>query len=1141
MSKQPLPDLQEREKALDPTQSFIVQAPAGSGKTSLLIQRYLTLLAGVKTPEALIAITFTRKAAQEMRTRVLEALQSAKTHQNKPPQDAYAQKNWALAQAALKRDADMGWQITQHPHRLKIMTIDAFCADLVRQMPLLSHLFTQLNIAENPTTDYESAATAFINTLDEGSETAEALQHLLEHLDNNLSKVHRLLVDMLAQRDQWLPYIAPDYNDLPHLRKQLEKNLENLLTEKLASCRKHFPTAQIGQLLELIDFACSNLAKVDQEDDIAERLKNCQALEDLPEADRHNHPQWQTIAEFLLTKSGTWRKNVTYKLGFPPSTQGENKEEKAHLKAMKAYMKTLLTSLEPETALQTALTESRLCPYPKYQDSQWTILCTLLKVLPALVAHLALVFREKNNTDFCEIALAAQQALGTHETPSDLALALDYSIQHILVDEFQDTSSTQYRLLEKLIEGWQNEDGHTLFLVGDPMQSIYRFRQAEVNLFLRTRSHGIAGIQPTSLTLSTNFRATDALIQWTNHTCQKIFPAQDDFDTSAIAFSPSSAAADKAASKTFTECKAFTDKSQENAHLVATIKTAQTSSPEGSIAILVRSRTHLQSLLPALKQANISYQGIDIEYLGEHSVVRDLFALTQALFNPLDRTAWLAILRAPWCGLTLADLYEIAKHTPIDRSIYSSIMHPDLPLSQDAINRLTRITPILAWTIKQRARQNTALWIQGCWHALGGPACLTQPHEFEDASNYFALLVSLEQTGPLTDLELLSIQLDRLYAKPITGSKMPVQIMTIHRAKGLEFDTVILPALEAKPRANTQPLLLWEERHQANDHELLMTPIHSLTTPEATDPIYQYLRYHAQQKDSHETTRLLYVAMTRARQALHLLATIQADQKGQVNPAYGSFLSHLWPALSEDFTTKALHVDTSPTKAVISSFNPIQHTQPNLSRLTTNWQHPVTYRLPQSDQQTAQRANNLVYPPTSLAQHIGTIIHQCLEKLSLIDNPSFEKVWESLKQHCSQYLKAVGISGEELHQALTTAQQAIRNTLQDSRGLWILSPNHQAARSEYHLTIQQGPKTQRMIIDRTFIDETNTRWIIDYKITPIQPEQNLDAFSQQQAALHQSQLQTYTQAFISLENHPIKTALYFPLNAFWIKVPNDQK
>src|SRR6185369_11151885 len=124
-------------------------------------------------------------------------------------------------------------------------------------------------------------------------------------------------------------------------------------------------------------------------------------------------------------------------------------------------------------------------PDERYSDEQWETLGAILELLPRAAAHLKLVFAERGETDFTEVAQGAVRALGTAESPTDLLLALDTRIRHILVDEFQDTSYSQWELLEKLTSGWEKGDGRTLFLVGDPMQSIYRFREANVALFLR--------------------------------------------------------------------------------------------------------------------------------------------------------------------------------------------------------------------------------------------------------------------------------------------------------------------------------------------------------------------------------------------------------------------------------------------------------------------------------------------------------------------------------------------------------------------------------------------------------------------------------------------------------------------------------
>src|SRR6202158_4379566 len=130
-----------------------------------------------------------------------------------------------------------------------------------------------------------------------------------------------------------------------------------------------------------------------------------------------------------------------------------------------------------------------------------------VSVLTLAVAELQIAFRENGRVDFQELLIRASRALGNADSPTDLALALGHRIQHILVDEFQDTSYTQFELLEKLTAGWEPDDGRTLFLVGDPMQSIYRFRQADVSLFLKARLNGVGGLRLEPLTLRVNFRS----------------------------------------------------------------------------------------------------------------------------------------------------------------------------------------------------------------------------------------------------------------------------------------------------------------------------------------------------------------------------------------------------------------------------------------------------------------------------------------------------------------------------------------------------------------------------------------------------------------------------------------------------------
>jgi len=308
-------------------------------------------------------------------------------------------------------------------------------------------------------------------------------------------------------------------------------------------------------------------------------------------------------------------------------------------------MRQILEKLQGYPAFLENLAMMRACPPQIYHDEQWVIVNALIQLLPVLTAELSLVFQETGKVDFIEITLAALKALGEPDSPTDLALGLDYKIRHILVDEFQDTSLSQFRLIEQLTAGWQLNDGRTLFLVGDPMQSIYRFRQAEVGLFIRAKQRGVGEITLKSLHLTANFRSDPKIVTWINTVFKDKFPIQDDITASAVAFR-NSLAIKMESLNTGAELH-FVTLETEAEMIAALIKTLQAEDPASSIAILVRSRTHLQQILPRLRKIGIKYQGADLELLTDQPVVQDLLSLTRALLHLGDRIAWLALLRMP--------------------------------------------------------------------------------------------------------------------------------------------------------------------------------------------------------------------------------------------------------------------------------------------------------------------------------------------------------------------------------------------------------------------------------------------------------------------------------------------------------------
>ena len=198
-----VPDVAERARALDPRASFIVEAPAGSGKTELLIQRYLALLARVERPEEIAAITFTIKAAGEMRHRIVEALRLARA--GAAAASPHEARTRELARAALERNDALGWKLEESAERLRVQTIDALCASLTRQMPVLSGFGAQPEVVEDASALYREAARNLLGALEDADDDAAGdVAQLLRHVDNNAAEAEKLVAGMLERRDHWI-------------------------------------------------------------------------------------------------------------------------------------------------------------------------------------------------------------------------------------------------------------------------------------------------------------------------------------------------------------------------------------------------------------------------------------------------------------------------------------------------------------------------------------------------------------------------------------------------------------------------------------------------------------------------------------------------------------------------------------------------------------------------------------------------------------------------------------------------------------------------------------------------------------------------------------------------------------------------
>jgi ATP-dependent helicase/nuclease subunit A len=1014
-------DAKEREAALDVRRSFIVQAPAGSGKTELLVRRFLKLLSLVEKPEEILAITFTKKAAAEMRRRVLEKL----------PDPA------GIA------------------HRLRIQTIDALCAALTRQMPVLARFGGQPEIVEDASDLYLEAATRVL------ADFNPATEKLLRHLDNDTGRATALVAGMLRSRDRWLRKTgaAPT-------RAELEAALLSERARLLARARSLYP----------------------------------QASEDL--------------AKELLTREFTWRKKHP-----------------------------LAQSLSQDRELGEPLREAleALCKLPpaKYSEAQWEALEAILALLFPAVSHLKLLFSESGQADFTEFAHGALRALGSVDDPSDLLLSLDGKISHILVDEFQDTSLSQFELIAKLTAGWTGADevgsaGRTLFVVGDPMQSIYRFREAEVSLFLNAKNSGIGSVGLEPLTLSTNFRSQAGLVAWFNDAFPRVLPAEEDETSGAVPYSPATAH-HPALPGPAVSWHCFYDRDAEASEVVKILKEAK-----GKSAILVRNRAHLDCIVPALKQAGIRWKAIQIEQLGEKQVVQDLYAVTRVLSHPGDRVAALAVLRAPWCGLSLADLLLLC--SPPDKGgaseasggfLVSDLMRDTSHLSPDGQARIARVRDVLGPALADRLRGSLRDRVEGAWLALGGPACLSSQGgdatALEDAEIFLDELERLEAAGEV-DLETLAYRIGRLYALPdVEAPEDAVEIMTIHRAKGLEFDTVIVPGLDRLPRAGPKPLFAWKtifhppvkggSEPQASGG-LLLAPINETGTDK--EPAYNYVRELDKQAEDIEAGRLFYVAATRAQSRLHLLACARVEnaETGPTakEPAKRSLLAKIWWQAREHFGPAPAALEEPPRAPLPDLLRrlPADIVFP-LPPASVRWTAPAEGRE-ESEIEFSWAGET--------ARHAGTVVHRWLQRIAEDELRGWdEKRVDALKPRFANELRRRGVQAAEIQRSSEVVAAALKNTLADERGRWILSA-HPEARSEYRLRVRTDAGSRSYVMDRVFRAEGRL-WIVDYK-TSRHEGAGVEGFLDRERDRYATQLQAYGDLLKESQQ-----GLYFPLHRGW--------
>ena len=1103
-------DHEIRKVTTRPGNSWILRAPAGSGKTTLLVTRYLELLNIVEKPEEILAITFTRKATAEMRERILAGLSDPESGQ--PPSLVDAAKR------ARSHGLEKGWEIIANPSRLKIQTIESFRRSLIEASPVEAGVAPHTELIQNAQAWYEEAVERVFRSTKSGNRRFACVARLLHLEHHNLSRVRRQLVDMLAKRDQWSGKLyAPDASLIQmHSPSWLQEKMERLWF----GLKDYISVRDLARLLDL-----------DEPSDPQEFL---------------NDPgTWRLLARLVLTVKGELRRQ---------SRGGISEEAKGLLKPLLTPLSNIDLKL-----LQAARLFPDLIPSREEQRR----ISTTLDCLELAHRELLALFEERGTIDLVELGFGATRSLGDDELPTDLIIALDYSIKHVLVDEFQDTSVTQTEFLHSLIREWMPGDGRSFFAVGDPMQSIYGFREAEVGLFSLAERDGVGpiidrgkrAIALDAASLETNFRSDMRLVDWVNGVFPEAIGFENDLPTGSVRFEPavSTQVGDPGEDQLGVETHLFqhlsgapaTD-SQETRFIASHVAKLLKRHPKDRIAILLRNRTYTSELLQALRHKKIAYQGSELDRLADEPVVQDILALAKSIASPSDRLANFALLRGPAVGLSLASLHRLSelllRGSKLELILEDASFQQVLPeVEREA---LQRILPLLKRFREEYHKAPPRPLVERAWVLCGLAALYGSDRSLSSAEALFTLIE--DQRLGWIDFSKLKRELKDLYAPSLSDARLV--IMTIHQAKGLEFDHVILPFAAKPSRSDERPGLRWRQ----TDEGLLAATRQGGDSPGS---MYDWLEYEHRARVLNETKRLLYVAVTRAKKSLCLTGTLSEGSIGRrqgtpeltkkARPRTDTLIAPIWEQVQ---SSAQLHPGR---RTAAKSAEPQEKTR-ELKRLPKEFvwrpEFPLAeirlgggFSLPGEETTEGPWLDELEGPRfnswmSRTSASVGNVVHEALKWIS--EHPSEldpQARVEKLRPLLHRWLMSEWLEGKALESASKQVIRHLIRALKHRDCQWILKPRD-SAQSESAFTAVFDNRLVNLRVDRTFV-EAGRRFIIDYKTArPLRQESRAD-FRERQIREHTPQLKRYATAFYQLEELPITAALFLTSTPELLRVP----
>ncbi|MBW2070241.1 MAG: UvrD-helicase domain-containing protein [Deltaproteobacteria bacterium] len=1111
MNSSILPDEPVRLAAVDIRRSFHLEAPAGSGKTWLLTARFLNLLAEVEHPGNILALTFTNKAAAEMKARLRELLERA----GRGAAAANVADGVLLAQAArvCRRHAA---QLLAAPDGLQVKTFHSFCLELVQRAPLEAGIppGSRVMSDEQQRALLREAADETINQLLDLHSTEprrQAVVNWLLRLNNDSAALQHHVVELLARRDQLedLLELIGSHRHRASLAEVLQQRLARLVQQRLHACARALAATPLGRNwpaflghLHEKGAAAGQLLPAELE------IRSWQVL-----------PSWQAAAEVMTTRAGTLRKRLGPATGF---YAGFNKSSWAEM----------LATLPPEIPL--LLHGLKDLPLPGTGELDLDSLYDLVLIMGEAVRIYGDLCRQQLLLDYIDLEQGALRIFN-RENPADLHLYLDQKIKHLLVDEFQDTSRNQWLLIQYLCAGWPADSHRTLMLVGDPKQSIYGFRNAEVSLFVKAKQGvpvaGMGLFPLESLQLQTNFRSHPLLVDWCNQIFGETIMVHPDPSADEVEFIQAKAISKADAAQLslaiFSEEQEAAALRKAEAEWLAEMVRSQVQAGDsgGSIGILLFARTPLAVYMAALQQAGVAVQVQEGLLLSEQPEVQHLHQITLALSRPHDDVAWASLLRSPWCYLTLADFVQVAKIAASSWRAKCCAAAAELPAVAELWNAMHKAQQRLG-------RQELATLVARVWQDLDGPAAVAAASSTAGVANcrrYLELLAEAEKGIAEETIEEMELLLENAYS-PVDPAiaAAPVEMMTVHRAKGLEFDTVYLPFLDWDPlsgAAGSGPPYLLERLPEADGESLLALAPDRRQQNDSSVRLFKLLQEISRRKQLAEAKRLFYVAATRAKKRLCLSGICGRGPKG-LKPRQRSplqwLLQHHGITLEADGQLAAannsvvnllLNPQTSPS---VSPRCPVS-TLPQPLYLRTE---PLPYSLVKPSE-LAEMA--ICEGGEDYARERGVVIHRMLESLGRQQPlPTVEGVAAALVRE-----KVPAARAFDLAQAIVLE---VQTCLQEPFFAWLLGESHTRSYCEIPLEDCPGPgKVRAGVIDR-LVSDGDEWWLVDYKTGRPAANETVESFLAREVEHYRPQILGYREMAarsLVIDASEIHAILYF--------------